>query len=123
MIEINLLPEHLKKREVVQLALPEVPIKGTLIWIFSVLVGLLILFTIFTFYQKTLLSRIAAETATFERSTSEITRRKKDTLIIMKRLNQAKSLVLTRRDKDIGHLKDAKLLGILHMTHENDLSF
>ena len=52
MIGINLLPEELRKKEVVKLVLPELPVKKSLIIFCAVFFGAQLLLGIFAVYQQ-----------------------------------------------------------------------
>ena len=69
MIEINLLPQELRKKESVKIALPDIPIKKTLIIAFGSFFGLQLLFTMVTFYHFFLdkkSPRLTADVSSYE---------------------------------------------------------
>src|SRR5437868_566809 len=96
MIEINLLPEQMRRKESVKIAIPDIPIKKTLFTSLAVIFGLQALFMLFTlflvFQEKSYTERISF----LKDANREVVRQKMETVGIYNRLKDARS-VATRR--------------------------
>ncbi len=96
MIEINLLPEELRKKESIKITLPDIPIKKTLILVFGVFFGLQLLFTMGTFYLRFDSQLTGKQIETLKESNREIERQKSETVGIHNRLKEARALTLRK---------------------------
>ena len=95
MIEINLLPEELRKKETVRITLPEIPIKKTLFITAGSVLALQVLFTLFTFYLRFEDAALDHRIAQLKESGKEVLRQKAETTGIHNRLKEAR--ILTNR--------------------------
>ena len=93
MIEINLLPEELRKKETVKIALPEIPIKKTLLISAGAVLGLQLLFTLFTFYLRFEEGSLGRGIAALKESDKELQRQKSETIGTYNRLKEVRSAV------------------------------
>ncbi len=91
MIEINLLPEELRKKETVKISLP-IPDKKTLMLGASVLVGLQVLLIAFTMFQKMELVMVKREVAKLHETGKELAQQKNDIAVMKERMKQIRSL-------------------------------
>ena len=92
MIEINLLPEELRKKDTLKLMLPDLPI-GKILWIvFGVFFICQIGLSIFAFYEKARISAVQAEINRLSRETEKTVRYKADILAIRGRLKEISGL-------------------------------
>lgn len=78
MIEINLLPEELRKKQVTRIALPELPVKKALITVGGGVVALQILATLLAFW-------VAAENAVSRQQLAALTEATKQTIELKKK--------------------------------------
>lgn len=95
MIELNLLPEELRKKEIPRFVLPEIPIRKTLTVFLSVFFGAQILVSLFALYEKLDLERIKREVASLKVSGYETSAQKSETVQMRARLKEVD--VLTAR--------------------------
>ncbi len=95
MIEINLLPEELRKKEERVNLLSELPIKRSAVIVVIVFFGLQILATLGAFYLSVHFNWMKAETAKLKEINKEILSQKTSTLFIKKRIEQGD--IATRR--------------------------
>jgi hypothetical protein len=72
MIEINLLPEELRKKESVKIVLPEIPVQKALVPAVLVFLGLQILFNLFSFYKRGELVWVERELTSFKKNNADI---------------------------------------------------
>ena len=92
MIEINLLPEEMQKRESVKIALPDIPIKKTIIIVFGGFFGLQLLFTMFTFYLRFDGMLTGKQIEALKTANQEIVRQKSETIGMYNRLKESREL-------------------------------
>lgn len=92
MIEINLLPEQLRKREKVKIALPEIPIKKTLYALSGGVVALQLLLTLAAVYVRLELASLEKETALLRLQNREIVLQKAEATGIYNRLKEMRAL-------------------------------
>ena len=92
MIEINLLPEEMRKKEAVKIALPDIPIKKTLIIVFGGFFGLQLLFTMFTFYMRFDGMLTGKQIEALKASSQEIIRQKSETAAMIDRFKESREL-------------------------------
>lgn len=90
MIEINLLPEELRKKESVKLALPSIPAlpKKTVLFAIAAVLGLQVLLTAFAFFQKGEVIAVKNEIAVLKESSKGIAAQKIETTQMRTRLTQ-----------------------------------
>ena len=91
MIEINLLPEQLRKKESVKIALPEIPIKKTIFVALGAIFGLQALFTLFTVFLGFQEASYTRQIQALQDTNKEITRQKSETISIHNRLKDARA--------------------------------
>ncbi len=91
MIEINLLPEEMRKKESVKIALPEIPIKKTLSIFFGVFFGLQLLFTMVAFFLRFQEASYTHQIAALKETNKEIVRQKMETEGLYNRLKDARA--------------------------------
>lgn len=92
MIEINLLPEELRKKETVKITMPDIPIKKTLFLTAGAVVGVQLLFTLFTVYLRFDHGRLEGRIASLKESGKEILAQKAETAAIFTRLREIRSV-------------------------------
>jgi hypothetical protein len=92
MIEINLLPEDLRKKETVKISLPEIPIKKTLFIGVGSVLALQVLFTLFTFWLRFEDGSLNRQIAALKESGKEIQRQKSETTAVFNRLKEARAI-------------------------------
>lgn len=89
MILINLLPEELRKKEVVKLTLPELPSKTTIKRVIIGLISIQLLLTIFSMYQHfVVLPGLQKKVMVLKAEIGEIVTQKEETIAIKSRLKQ-----------------------------------
>lgn len=114
MIQINLLPEEMRKKERIRLSLPEVPIRKVLVVFFGVFFAVQILLSVFAFVQKGRIGKIQKEIDALKLENRQITLRKAETATARARLKEIKALTL--RDffwtKLLNDLSDSVTKGI-----------
>lgn len=93
MIEINLLPEELRRKEPSRIVLPDIPIKKTLVWAVGVFAGFQILLLGLVFYQKAELFGVRRQVQTLGAANKDITLEKSQTLAVQTKLKQVQALV------------------------------
>jgi Tfp pilus assembly protein PilN len=96
MIEINLLPEDLRRKEGVRLSLPEWPKLKAYALTAGALIALQALVTVFAFYQKLEILAVRTQIASIKKENPELVARKEETAVIGARLKQIDFLT-TRR--------------------------
>ena len=96
MIEINLLPEQMRKKEAVKIALPDIPIKKTVTIALAVIFGFQALFTLLTIFLGFQKSSYTRQGQMFREANKEITQQKTETTGMYGRLKDAR-LVTTRK--------------------------
>ena len=89
MIEINLLPEELRKRETVKLALPEIPVKGALVGLAVVFFTAQLLLSALALYRRVEISRVGKAVEILKTEGREVTRQKSEIAFAQRRLEQA----------------------------------
>ncbi len=92
MIEINLLPEELRKREKVKLDLPEIPVFKILSVILVVVVSAQILLSAFAVYQMTTFVGLKKKLETLTKENREISVRKAETVAMAVQLKEIQAL-------------------------------
>ena len=92
MIEINLLPEEMRKKESVKITLPDIPIKKTLIIGLGGFFGLQLLFTMFAFYLRFDAMLTGKQIEALKLSSQEIIRQKTETAVMYGRLKESREL-------------------------------
>lgn len=91
MILINLLPEELRKKEIVKLSLPELPSKKTIIRVIGAFLGIQILLTFFSVYQHFfVMPGLQKETTALATRLKDITDKKDQIISMNGRLKQIK---------------------------------
>ena len=93
MIEINLLPEEMRKKESIKITLPDIPIKKTLIIVFGGFFGLQLIFTLFTFYLRFDAMLTGKQIEALKASSQEIIRQKSETVGMHNRLKESRELL------------------------------
>ncbi len=88
MIEINLLPENLRKKEMVQLALPETSVLHKFALGLALFFGMQLLISLFAFFQKIEALSIRTQITALKQENKEILRRKAETTLMENRLKQ-----------------------------------
>ena len=96
MIEINLLPEEMRKREAVKIALPDIPIKKTLLVSGAVLLSLQLLLMIGALYVRVDLSSLSRNVSALREQNREVLRQKADIQGMQMRMKEVHALA-TRR--------------------------
>ena len=92
MIEINLLPEELRKKEKVALDLPEIPVFKILWVILAIVVSAQILLSIFAVYQTMELIQVKKGVETLAKENREISVRKAETVAMSVQLKEIQAL-------------------------------
>lgn len=92
MIEINLLPQELRKREAVKLALPGIPVKGALVGFFSVFFAAQLLLSALAFYRRAEISHVRKAVEILKAENREITHQKSEITFARTRLQQVQSI-------------------------------
>lgn len=92
MIQINLLPEELRKKERIGLSLPEVPIHKTLVIFFGVFFAVQVLLSVFALVQKGRVGYVKKEIASLKAQNKEIMLRKAETASTRARLKEITGL-------------------------------
>jgi hypothetical protein len=92
MIEINLLPEELRKKESIRVNMPEIPVKKTLFWSLGGLLAIQILLTLAAFFVFIKENSYTAEAARLREVNKEIALQKKETSEIFDRFKEIKSV-------------------------------
>lgn len=114
MIQINLLPEEMRKKERIRLSLPEVPMRKALIVFFSVLFAIQVSLSIFALAQKDRIGQIKKELVALKAQNTDITLRKAETAFTRARFKEISAL--TGRDffwtKLLNDLSDSATKGI-----------
>lgn len=95
MIEINLLPEELRKKESVKLSLPAMPAlpKKTVLLAVGVVLGVQVLFTAFAFFQKGEAAAVRKDITALNESNRGLVAQKTESAEIRKRLSQIDHLL------------------------------
>ena len=93
MIEISLLPEELRKKERIKVAMPEIPIKKTLFISLGVLVSFQLLFTLFTFFLYTQEISLTKNVVSLKESSKDVIAQKEEAEAIYNRLKEIRSVV------------------------------
>ncbi len=96
MIEINLLPAELKKKEAVGFKLPDIPTARIFITAVILLFAFQMIVSLFAFYQRVEALSVNVTIASLKKENSEILRQKTQALMAQNRLKEIQ--VLTRRD-------------------------
>ena len=123
MIQINLLPEELRKKERIRLSLPEVPIRKVLIVFFSVLFAVQASLSVFALVQKGRIGQVQKEITALKAQNKEITFQKGETASARTKLREIQAL--TERDffwtKVLNDLSDSVTKGIwlVHLSLED----
>ncbi|HXV18793.1 MAG TPA: hypothetical protein VD883_01815 [Candidatus Omnitrophota bacterium] len=92
MIEINLLPEELRKKESVPVKLPDIPTLKIFAITLAVLAALQILITLFAFVQKFELYSLRGRLVAMTETNKDITKVKNETRAVQARINQIQTL-------------------------------
>ncbi len=113
-IQINLLPEELRKKERIKLSLPEVPVRKALILFFGALFAVQASLSVFALVQKGGVGRVKKEIVELKIQNKEIMLRKADTASAKTHLKEIAGL--TTRDffwtKLVNDLSDSVTKGI-----------
>ena len=96
MIEINLLPEEMRKREAVKIALPDIPIKKTLLASGAVLLTLQFLLMVGALYVRVDLNSLSRNVSGLREQNREVLRQKADIRGMQMRIKEVHTLA-TRR--------------------------
>ena len=88
MIEINLLPDDLRKKELMQFKLPEWPKLKIYVLTAAIFLGVQALATVFAFYQKLEILAVRTQIASIKKENPELLARKGETTAMQARLNQ-----------------------------------
>lgn len=91
MIEINLLPEQMRKKEPVKLALPEIPIKKTLFAAIGIVVALQVLLVVAALGLRMRAGWLEGRIAELQRSGAAISAQKTETTLLQDRLKQLRA--------------------------------
>lgn len=92
MIEINLLPEEMRKKESVPVKLPDIPTLKIFAITLAGLAALQILITLFAFVQRFELYSLSGRLVTMTEANKEITKVKNETRAVQARINQIQTL-------------------------------
>ncbi len=92
MIEINLLPESLRRKETARIAMPEIPIKKSLYLVGGAVAVIQILLTLFAFYVQLELISVHRKIAVIEARNKEVVRQKAETVGLTNRMKEIRSL-------------------------------
>ncbi len=92
MIEINLLPEGMRKKESVKIAMPDIPIKKALTITAGSVLGIQILFTLFVLYMGIEEKSLTKKIAHFKEEDAAILHQKMETVGIYNKLKDARNL-------------------------------
>ena len=88
MIEINLLPEELRKREIAKLKLPEIPTLQKITYALLIFIGFQVLVSFFALYQRVEILGVRSQIASLKQENKEILRRKSETAVLNSRLRK-----------------------------------
>ena len=92
MIEINLLPEEMRKKERIKLDLPAIPVFKILSVFLAVFVGIQVFLSIFAIYQRLEYTKVKNDVARLTKENDQIIKLKSETTAINNLLKEAKSL-------------------------------
>ncbi|MBI4352709.1 MAG: hypothetical protein HY593_02165 [Candidatus Omnitrophica bacterium] len=92
MIEMNLLPQELKRKETLKLTLPQVPLLKMALGAAAALLALQVLLFVVLVYQKIELAKIKKEALVLQERNKEITLRKTELGILKNELGQIEKL-------------------------------
>ena len=92
MIEINLLPEELRKKDKFKIVLPELPIGKTLIVLFGAFFAVQILLLLYACYQKGRVIELKKEIVVLSDETREVAKQKADIVSMRSRLKEIDAL-------------------------------
>lgn len=92
MIEINLLPEELRKKESIRVTMPEIPVKKTLFFSLGGLLIIQVLLTLAAFFVFIKENSYTAEISRLKEVNKEIAIQKKETAEIFDRFKEMKSV-------------------------------
>ena len=113
-IQTNLLPEELRKKERIKLSLPEVPIRKALTVFFGTLFVIQVCLSAFAFYQKGRLNQVKHQALTFKAQNKNVTLHKAEIASAKARSNEITALV--RREffwtRLLNDLSDAVTKGV-----------
>lgn len=93
MIEINLLPEDLRKKESIKVTMPEIPVKKTVFMSVGALIAIQVLLTVAGFIVFLKDNAYTREIQQLKESNKEIARQKKETEDIMNRFKEIRGVV------------------------------
>lgn len=113
-IQTNLLPEELRKKERIRLLLPNVPLRKALTAFFGIFFMIQVALSGFAFYQKGRLGQVEKQTVALKAQNKEVALRKAEITSAKARSNEIASLI--RRDffwtKLLNDLSDSVTKGI-----------
>lgn len=91
MIEINLLPDEMRKKEPVKLALPEIPVKKTLFMALGAVFGLQVLLIVITLGLRLRVGWLEGQVAGLQSAGAKVTAHKTETAMLQDRLKQLRA--------------------------------
>ncbi len=94
MIQTNLLPEELRKKERIKLALPEVPLRKIALIFFGVFFVAQLFLSLFALYEKIRIGDAKKESVALKTQNRDLTLRKTETAMMKVRLKEAEALTL-----------------------------
>ncbi len=92
MIQINLLPEELRRKESLKIALPDIPIKKTLLTAGAILLSTQLLLMVATLYVKWDLASLSHKVTLLRKDNSDILRQKAEIDSTQNRMMEIKGL-------------------------------